>query len=397
MNKVSKTLQRLSESATLAMSRRSRELVEQGIDVISLSLGEPDFNTPDFIKEAAKRAIDDNFTKYPPVNGYLSLRKAISQKFLRDNGLNYTPNQIVVSTGAKQSIANAVLSLLDEGDECLLPSPYWVSYEEIVKITGATPVRISTEIDSDFKLTPAQLEAGITDRTRMLIYSSPCNPTGSAYTKEELQALAEVLLKYPNIIVISDEIYELINFEGNNYSLAAIDGMFDRTITINGVSKGFSMTGWRIGYMGAPEWIASACSKMQGQVTSAPSGISQKAAEAAVLADPEVVSYMKDAFKKRRDMVVARLKQIPSLKVNVPKGAFYVFPDVSALFGKSYGNFAINNADDLCEYLLMDAHVALVTGAAFGADHYIRISYAASTEVLTNALDRIESAIKKLN
>ncbi|MFT6845521.1 MAG: aspartate aminotransferase [Flavobacteriales bacterium] len=397
MNTVSKTLQRLSESATLAMSRRSRELAEQGIDVISLSLGEPDFNTPDFIKEAAKKAIDDNFTKYPPVNGYLSLRQAISQKFLRDNNLNYTPNQIVVSTGAKQSIANAVLSILNEGDECLLPSPYWVSYEEIVKITGATPVRIGTEIDSDFKVTPAQLEASITEKTRMIIYSSPCNPTGSVYSQSELEALAAVLLKYPNILVISDEIYELINFEGTNFSLAAIEGMYDRTITINGVSKGFAMTGWRIGYMGAPEWIAKACSKMQGQITSAPSGISQKAAEAAVLSNPLEMSYMKDAFKIRRDMVVSHLKKIPGLVVNIPKGAFYVFPDVSALFGKSYGKFVINNADDLCEYLLMDAHVALVTGAAFGADNYIRISYAASTEVLKDALQRIETAIKKLN
>jgi aspartate aminotransferase len=397
MNTVSKTLQRLSESATLAMSRRSRELAEQGIDVISLSLGEPDFNTPDFIKEAAKKAIDDNFTKYPPVNGYLSLRQAISQKFLRDNNLNYTPNQIVVSTGAKQSIANAVLSILNEGDECLLPSPYWVSYEEIVKITGATPVRIGTEIDSDFKVTPAQLEASITEKTRMIIYSSPCNPTGSVYSQSELEALAAVLLKYPNILVISDEIYELINFEGTNFSLAAIEGMYDRTITINGVSKGFAMTGWRIGYMGAPEWIAKACSKMQGQITSAPSGISQKAAEAAVLSNPLEMSYMKDAFKIRRDMVVSHLKKIPGLVVNIPKGAFYVFPDVSALFGKSYGKFVINNADDLCEYLLMDAHVALVTGAAFGADNYIRISYAASTEVLKDALQRIETAIKKIN
>jgi aspartate aminotransferase len=327
----------------------------------------------------------------------LSLRQAISQKFLRDNNLNYTPNQIVVSTGAKQSIANAVLSILNEGDECLLPSPYWVSYEEIVKITGATPVRIGTEIDSDFKVTPAQLEASITEKTRMIIYSSPCNPTGSVYSQSELEALAAVLLKYPNILVISDEIYELINFEGTNFSLAAIEGMYDRTITINGVSKGFAMTGWRIGYMGAPEWIAKACSKMQGQITSAPSGISQKAAEAAVLSNPLEMSYMKDAFKIRRDMVVSHLKKIPGLVVNIPKGAFYVFPDVSALFGKSYGKFVINNADDLCEYLLMDAHVALVTGAAFGADNYIRISYAASTEVLKDALQRIETAIKKLN
>jgi aspartate aminotransferase len=397
MNTVSKTLERLSESATLAMSRRSRELVEKGIDVISLSLGEPDFNTPDFIKEAAKKAIDNNFTKYPPVNGYLSLREAICSKFLRDNNLQYNANQIVVSTGAKQSIANAAMALLSEGDECILPTPYWVSYEEIVKITGATPVRINTEIDSDFKLTPAQLASVITDKTRMLIYSSPCNPTGSVYSKEELEALAEVLKKHPNILVISDEIYELINFEGSNFSLAAIDGMQDRTITVNGVSKGFAMTGWRIGYLGAPLWIANACSKMQGQITSAPCGIAQKAAEEAVLADPAVVSYMKDAFKERRNMVIERLKKIPELIVNMPKGAFYVFPDVSALFGKSHGDYTINTADDLCEYLLMDAHVALVTGAAFGADKYIRISYAASVDILTEALNRIETAINKLN
>lgn len=397
MNTVSKTLQRLSESATLAMSRRSRELAEKGIDVISLSLGEPDFNTPDFIKEAAKKAIDNNFTKYPPVNGYLSLREAICSKFLRDNNLKYQANQIVVSTGAKQSIANAVMALLSEGDECILPTPYWVSYEEIVKITGATPIRINTEIDADFKLTPSQLANAITDKTRMIIYSSPCNPTGSAYSKEELEALADVLKQHPNVLVISDEIYELINFEGVNYSLAAIDGMQDRTITVNGVSKGFAMTGWRIGYLGAPLWIANACSKMQGQLTSAPCGIAQKAAEEAVLADPSTVSYMKDAFKERRNMVVERLKKIDRLVVNMPKGAFYVFPDVSALFGKSYGNYTINSADDLCEYLLMDAHVALVTGAAFGADKYIRISYAASVEVLTEALNRIEKAINKLN
>lgn len=397
MNKVSETLARLSESATLAMSRRSRELAEQGIDVISLSLGEPDFNTPDFIKEAAKKAIDENFTKYPPVNGYLSLREAICTKLKRDNNLSYQANQIVVSTGAKQSIANIVLSLLNAGDECLLPAPYWVSYQEIVKITGAKPVAIQTTIDNDFKITPEQLEQGISPNTKMLIYSSPCNPTGSAYHEEELAAIAEVLKKYPNIIVISDEIYELINFEGTHASMATIAGMYDRTITVNGVSKGFAMTGWRLGYIAAPEWIAKACSKMQGQLTSAPSGISQKAAEAALLANPTEVSFMKTAFMERRNMVVSRLQKINGIDVNTPRGAFYVFPEVSKLFGKSFQQYQINSADDLCEYLLMEAHVALVTGSAFGAPNNIRISYAAATPVLEEALNRIEIAINNLN
>ncbi|MBI1265802.1 MAG: aminotransferase class I/II-fold pyridoxal phosphate-dependent enzyme [Cryomorphaceae bacterium] len=390
-------LTRLSESATLAMARISRELKSKGFDVISLSLGEPDFNTPEFIKEAAKKAIDDNFSHYPPVNGYQDVREAIAKKFKRDNNLDYTADQIVISTGAKQSIANAVLALVSEGEEVILPAPYWVSYSEIVKIAGGVPVEVLTPIDTDFKLSPAQLEAAITPKTRMLIYSSPCNPTGTVYLKEELEALAEVLRKYPNIIVISDEIYELINFSGKHASMAGLEGMYDRTITINGVSKGFAMTGWRLGYLGAPKWMADACTKIQGQFTSSPCSISQKAAKAAVEADPAVTFDMKAAFLRRRDQVVADLKEVPGLIVNVPAGAFYIFPDVSSYFGKAFDGKTIQNASDLCNFILEQEFVALVTGEAFGDPNCLRISYAAAESELTEAVLRIKRALAKLN
>lgn len=396
MTQESQLLSRLTESATLAMARISRELKERGVDVISLSLGEPDFDTPDFIKEAAIKAIHDNYTHYPPVNGYLEVRQAISAKFLRDNGLNYAPDQIVLSTGAKQSIANLVLSLVNPGDEVLLPAPYWVSYSEIVKVAGGVPVVIPTHISSDFKLTPEQLAAAITPRTRMMIYSSPCNPTGSVYTQDELNQLSAVLLDHPSVLVVSDEIYEVINFSGKHASMAAIEGMYERTITVNGVSKGFAMTGWRLGYIGAPKWIASACSKIQGQFTSAPSGISQMAAKAAVEADQKQVSYMVDAFIERRDLVLELLNEIDGLKTNTPQGAFYIFPDASSFFGKRAGEHVISNADDLCNYLLEKAHVALVTGAAFGAPDCFRISYAASESELREAMKRIKSALDLL-
>lgn len=396
MTQESQLLSRLTESATLAMARISRELKERGIDIISLSLGEPDFDTPDFIKEAAIKAIHENYTHYPPVNGYLEVRQAISRKFLRDNGLEYSADQIVLSTGAKQSIANVVLSLINPGDEVLLPAPYWVSYSEIVKVAGGIPVIVATGIASDFKLTPDQLAAAITPRTRMIIYSSPCNPTGSVYTHDELEQLAAILRQHPDIWVVSDEIYEVINFSGKHASMAALEGMYDRTITVNGVSKGFAMTGWRLGYIGAPKWIAAACSKIQGQFTSAPSGISQMAAKAAVEADPQDVNYMVEAFLKRRDLVLELLGEIDGLKTNTPQGAFYIFPDASSFFGKRAGDTLISNADDLCNYLLEKAHVALVTGAAFGAPECFRISYAASEADLREAMKRLKTALDLL-
>lgn len=391
----SELLNRLSESATLAMARITRELKDQGIDVIGLSLGEPDFNTPDFIKEAAKKAIDENYTHYPPVNGYAPLREAISAKFKRDNGLDYSPEQIVVSTGAKQSLANVVLSVVNPGDEVILPAPYWVTYSEIVKMAGGIPVVLTTTIENDFKVTGAELEAAINERTRMIIYSSPCNPSGSVYSAAELEDIANVVSGHENVLVISDEIYELINFTGEHCSLGTFEQVKDQVITVNGVSKGFAMTGWRLGYIGAPLWIAKACSKMQGQFTSAPSGISQMAAKAAVEADPAVVDSMREAFFNRRDYVLKRLTNMP-LKANTPEGAFYVFPDVSQLFGSTYEGGTIQNADDVANYLLEKAHVATVTGIAFGDPNCIRISYAASMEHLEVAMDRIESALNQL-
>lgn len=378
------------------MSRRSRELQDQGHDIINLSLGEPDFDTPDFVKEAAKKAIDDNFTKYPPVPGYLSLRKAIATKFLRDNKLQYSPEQVVVSTGAKQSLANLILSLVNPGDEVILPAPYWVSYRALVEVAEATTVAIHTDISSGFKVTPEQLEAAITPKTRAFLFSSPCNPSGSAYEREELAALVEVFERHPHVYCISDEIYEHIRFVGEHCSLAEFESIHDRVITVNGVSKAFSMTGWRIGYIGAPLHIAQACTKMQGQFTSGASTISQKAAEAALLADPSVTKPMCDRFLARRDLVLGMLNKIDGVVNTVPEGAFYVFPEVSAFFGRSVNGQTINNASDLAMYLLTEAHVATVTGEAFGSDACIRISYATSDDLLVEAINRIAAALNRL-
>ena len=397
MTKVSGRLNRLAESATLAMARMSRELQAKGVNIIALSLGEPDFDTPEFIKEAAKKAIDDNFSHYTPVPGLPELRSSISAKFKRDNHLEYTPDQIVVSTGAKQSLANVCLSLLDPEDEVLLPCPYWVSYAEIIKLAEGVPVEIKSTIDSDFKITPNQLEASITSKTKMIMFSSPCNPSGTVYTKSELEAIAKMLEKYPNIYIVSDEIYEHINFTDKHYSIGTIPSMKDRTVTVNGVSKGFAMTGWRVGFIGAPLWIAKACNKIQGQVTSATCAIAQKATERAMLAEPRsTTKEMKETFLKRRNMLVNLLKEIPGIKCNIPQGAFYVFPDISSYFGKSYENEVINNANDFCMYLLNFAHVACVAGDAFGNPECIRISYAASDKKLTDAVSRIKTHLAKL-
>ncbi|MFT5010559.1 MAG: aspartate aminotransferase [Pseudomonadales bacterium] len=394
---VSDLLNRLPESATLAMARMSRELKEDGKDVISLSLGEPDFNAPDFVKEACKQAVDDNYSHYPPVNGYGELREAICHKFKRDNGLVYTPDQIVVSTGAKQTISNVVYALVNPGDEVLLPAPFWVSYAAMVQLAGGVPVIIPTQIENDFKITAEELKAHISDKTRLMIYSSPCNPSGSVYSKDELTALAEVIKSKPDFFVVSDEIYEHINYTGEHASLGTIPGIFDQVITVNGVSKAFAMTGYRIGYLGAPTWIAKACSKMQGQVTSAPSGVSQMAAKAAVLADPSSVSYMKDAFLKRRDMMLEKLGEIPGLKLNVPEGAFYIFPNCMELLGTvTDDGKEINTSSDLCMYLLQAENVALVAGDAFGAAECFRLSYAASEEMLVEAAVRMKRAFGKL-
>ena len=398
MTKVSERLNRLSESATLAMAQMSRELQAKGIDVISLSLGEPDFNTPEFIKEAAKKAIDDDFSHYTPVPGLPELRSAIAAKFKRDNNLEFTANQIVASTGAKQSLANICLCLLNPGDEVLLPCPYWVSYAEIIKLAEALPVEIKSSIDSDFKITPEKLEAAITPKTKMLMFSSPCNPSGTVYTQSELEAIAKTLEKYPDIYIVSDEIYEHINFTEKHFSIGTIPSMVERTITVNGVSKGFAMTGWRVGFIGAPLWIAKACNKIQGQVTSATCAIAQKATERAMLAEPKsTTKEMKDTFLRRRNIVVELLKDIPGIRCNIPQGAFYVFPDVSHYFEKSYNENKINNANDLCMYLLNSAHVACVAGDAFGNPECIRISYAAADDKLIEAMKRIKKHLSKLS
>jgi len=397
MTQVSNRLLQLSESATLAMARMSRELKAQGHDVIALSLGEPDFDTPDFIKDSAKKAIDNNFSHYTPVSGLVELREAICHKLKRDNKLDFDPNQIVVSTGAKQSIANVCLSLLNKGDEVLLPAPYWVSYFELVKLGEATPVVIESSIDNDFKISPEQLEKSITSKTKMMIFSSPCNPSGTVYSKSELEALANVLEKYPHVYIVSDEIYELINFGVEHFSLARIESIRDRVITVHGVSKGFAMTGWRVGYIAAPQWIANACNKIQGQVTSATCAIAQKATETAMLADPSVIENMKLAFHKRRDLMLNMLSDVKGIKTNTPDGAFYIFPDVSYYFGKSDGVNTINNSSEFCMYLLNDAHVAIVAGEAFGSPNCVRISYAASEEHLIEAVSRIKKSLEKLN
>jgi aspartate aminotransferase len=396
MEIISERVNRLSESATIAMARKARELKSQGIDIISLSLGEPDFNTPDFIKDAGKEGIDKNFSKYMPVNGYQDLREAISNKFKRDNGIDYSSEQIVVSTGAKQSIANVVLSLINPGDEVIVPAPYWVSYAEIIKMAEGVPVFIETSIKNDFKISPLELQDAITNKTKMMIYSSPCNPSGSVYSKEELRSLADVLVNYPFITVLSDEIYEHINFTGSYFSLAAFPDMYNQVVTINGVSKSFAMTGWRLGYIGAPLHIAQACTKIQGQFTSGTSSISQRAAIAAVSADPSVIHSMRDAFLSRRDFILEELNKIKGININQPQGAFYVFPDVSAFFNKSYENFTVNNSDQLAMYILETAKVAVVTGNAFGSPNCIRISYASSMEKLKDAMDRIATALNNL-
>lgn len=393
MNPLSDRINNLSTSQTLAMAALARELKAQGKDIISLSLGEPDFNTPDFIKEAAKKAIDENYSTYTPVEGYGELKEAICKKFKRDNGLDYKPSNIVVSTGAKQSLYNIAQVMLNEGDEVILPAPYWVSYYEIIKLSGGVPVEVPTSIDTDFKITAEQLEKAITPKTKMIWYSSPCNPSGSVYSREELTALAKVLEKYPNIYVVSDEIYEHINFSGTFCSIASIPGMLEKTITVNGVAKAFAMTGWRIGYIGAPEFIAKACTKIQGQVTSGANSIAQRATIAAVEADPKVLNYMVEAFHKRRDLVVGLIQEIPGLKINVPEGAFYVFPDVSSFFGKTLNGTKIENATDFSMYLLSEANVATVTGDAFGNQDCIRFSYATSEELLVEALRRIKEAL----
>ena len=397
MIQLSERLLAMEESATIAMSRKSRELKAEGKDVISLSLGEPDFFTPEFIKDAAKKAMDDNFTMYTPVPGYDDLRESISRKFNRDNGLNYTKDQIVVSTGAKQSIANVVLSIVGPGDEVIVPAPYWVSYVEIVKVAEGTPVVINAGIENDFKINGKQLEAAITPKTKMLIFSTPCNPTGSVYTKEELRDLADVLVKYPNIVVISDEIYEHINFIGKHESLAQFPEVYDQVVTVNGVSKAWAMTGWRLGYIGAPKLIADACNKVQGQFTSGTCSITQKATIAAMDADPAVLKDMIVAFNNRRILVLTALNEMDGVRANVPVGAFYVFPDVSSFFGKSYNGTLVKDANDLCLYLLAEALVALVSGDAFGDPNCIRISYAASEETLAEAMKRIKLALEKLN
>lgn len=383
----------MATSATLAMAAKARELKEEGKDIIGLSLGEPDFTIPEFVKEAAIQAIKDDYHSYSPVDGYGDLKQAIIKKFKRDNGLTYTPSQIVVSTGAKQSLANLAQVLLNEGDEVLLPAPYWVSYADISKVAGGIPVEIPTTIETDFKITPAQLEAAITPKSKMMIFSSPCNPSGSVYSKEELRGLADVLVKYPDIIVVSDEIYEHINFVGEHASMASFEDMYDRTVTVNGVSKAYSMTGWRIGFIGGPEYIARACNKMQGQVTSGANCIAQRATLVALDNPPSKIQYMVDAFKERRKLILSLLNEIPGFKTNEPQGAFYVFPDISSFFGKTLRGTPINSAGDLSLYLLEAAGVATVTGEAFGDPNCIRISYAASEKDIKDAIQRIKEAV----
>ena len=397
MIQLSDRINSMEESATIAMSRKSRELKAAGKDIISLSLGEPDFFTPQFIKDAALDAMNKNFTMYTPVSGYDDLRESISLKFKRDNGLEYSKDQIVVSTGAKQSIANVVLSIVNPGDEVIIPAPYWVSYLEIVKVAEGTSVVIPATIDSDFKISAKQLRNAITPKTRMMIFSTPCNPTGTVYTKQELYDLAQVLKDFPQIIVISDEIYEHINFSGKHESLAQFPEVYNQVVTVNGLSKAWAMTGWRLGYIGAPKEIASACDKMQGQFTSATCSITQRAAIAAMHADPAILKDMINAFHRRRELVLDKLNEMEGVLSNVPEGAFYVFPDISHFFGKSYKEWTIENANDLCLYLLDEALVALVTGEAFGDPNCIRISYAASEETLLDAMSRIKEALAKLS
>ncbi|HDZ13932.1 hypothetical protein LCGC14_0959710 [marine sediment metagenome] len=391
---LSDRINNMSTSATLAMAAKARELRNEGKDIIGLSLGEPDFNIPDFIKDSAKQAIDDNYSSYSPVDGYADLKKAISDKFKRDNSLEYGLNQIVVSTGAKQSLANLAMCMLNDGDEVILPAPYWVSYSDIVKLAEGVPVEVPTSIDTDFKMTPEQLEAAITPKTKMLWFSSPCNPSGSVYNLSELEGLAEVLRKHPGIFIVSDEIYEHINFRGGHVSIAGIEGMYDRTITVNGVSKAFAMTGWRIGYIGAADWIAKACTKFQGQITSGANAIAQRATITALEAPVSKIQYMIDKFRERRDLILELLGEIKGFNLNIPEGAFYVFPDISYFFGKTLQGTTINNASDFALYLLEHANVATVTGEAFGNANCIRISYAASEDEIKEAVQRIKRALE---
>ncbi|TXC78551.1 pyridoxal phosphate-dependent aminotransferase [Luteibaculum oceani] len=398
MSKTSEFLNRISESETLAAARIARELKQSGKDVIALNIGEPDFNTPDFIKDAAKKAIDDNYSKYPPVNGYLELRETISKKFKRDNKLDYHPDNILVSTGAKHSLVNAILAVVEKGDEVILFTPYWVSYRAMVELAGAKVVEAAAGVDQDYKVTPSILENAISDKTKMLIFSSPCNPTGSVYSEKELRAIAKVLEKHPNILVISDEIYEHINFVGQHFSIGQCSEIADRVITVNGVSKSFAMTGYRIGYMGGPTWVIKAATKLQGQFTSGANGIAQIAAKAALEAPASSVHYMRDDFEKRKSLVLEKLNEIPGLKVNNPDGAFYVFPEVKELFGKkTKDGQVIANAGDFCQALLEDQYVSVVSGSAFGAPNCFRISYATAESDLIKALDRMKAFVLSLD
>lgn len=396
MVQLSDRLQRLAPSATLAMSQKSSEMKAQGIDVINMSVGEPDFNTPDHIKEAAKKAIDDNYSRYSPVPGYADLRKAIVEKLKNENGLDYTVNEVLVSNGAKQSVCNTVMALVNPGDEVIIPAPYWVSYPQMVKLAGGTPVIVEAGFEQNFKMTPEQLEAAITPKTRLLILCSPSNPTGSVYTKEELAGLAEVIKRHDDLFVLADEIYEHINYVGHHESIAQFPGMKERSIIVNGVSKAYAMTGWRIGYIAAPEWIVKGCNKLQGQYTSGPCSVSQKAAEFAYTQSQECVEQMRQAFERRRNLIVKLAQDIPGLEVNVPQGAFYLFPKCSSFYGKSYESTTINNSSDLALFLLEKGHVATVGGDAFGDPDCFRMSYATSDENIIEAMRRIKETLALL-
>lgn len=396
MAELSNRLNRLAPSQTLAMSQKSGEMKAQGIDVINMSVGEPDFNTPDHIKEAAKKAVDENFSRYSPVPGYMDLRKAIVAKLKNENNLEYTTSEILVSSGAKQSVCNTVMALVNDGEEVIIPAPYWVSYPQMVKLAGGTPVIVNAGFEQNFKMTPEQLEAAITPKTRMLILCSPSNPTGSVYTKDELEALAEVIKRHDDLFVLADEIYEHINYVGKHESIAQFPGMKERTIIVNGVSKAYAMTGWRIGFIAAPEWIVKGCNKLQGQYTSGPCSVSQKAAEAAYTTSQECVETMRKAFERRRDLIVKLAKEIPGLEVNCPQGAFYLFPKCSGFYGKSYEGKTINNSTDLAMFLLEEGHVATVGGDAFGDPECFRMSYATSDDNIREAMRRIKETLAKL-
>ncbi len=396
MAQLSDRLNRLAPSATLAMSQKSSEMKAQGIDVINMSVGEPDFNTPEHIKDAAKKAIDENFSRYSPVPGYMDLREAISAKLKRENGLDYGVNEILVSNGAKQSVCNTIMALVNDGDEVIIPAPYWVSYPQMAKLAGGEPVIVEAGFEQDFKMTPEQLEAAITPKTKLLILCSPSNPTGSVYNEEELRGLADVIKRHEDLYVLADEIYEHINYIGKHHSIAQIEGMKERTIVVNGVSKAYAMTGWRIGYIAAPEWIVKGCNKLQGQYTSGPCSVSQKAAVEAYMASQDCVEEMRKAFERRRDLIVSLAKDIPGLEVNVPQGAFYLFPKCSSFFGKTDGTHVINNSTDFALYLLEVGHVATVAGDAFGDPECFRMSYATSDDTIREAMSRIKSAVARL-